>query len=290
MDVKKYLYITKPGIVLGNVLIALGAYLFGAALQPQVGTFIGLLLGTSFIIAGSCVLNNYLDRAIDSRMQRTANRSKIVGSIPPKIALPYAALLVLAGSFLLFKFTNVSTLLIGLIGALWYVAVYGWAKRHTPLSTLIGTVAGATPPLAGYVAATNTFDMTAWILFFILVFWQMPHFYAIALFREQDYKKAGIPLLNLVKGTARTVFEMKLYAGLFLATIVIFFLTSFVSGPAFLIMLGVALFWIRQHNTPVVPGNEAVWARGVFKTSLLILPLYALLWAADAWLWSVPCS
>lgn len=283
LRLKDFIVVTKPGIIFGNLLVAVGAYLFGAGRHPELPTLTGLFFGTGLVIAGSCVLNNYLDRNIDARMTRTARRPSVTGAIPLRIALPYATVLILVGCILLWRYTNPATMYIGLIGAVWYVAIYGLVKRTTHWSTLIGTISGSTPPLAGYVAATNSLDVVGWSLFAILVAWQMPHFYAIALFRARDYASAGLPVLSVAKGLRRTVLEMRLYAILFVLSVSALFLASRLTGTVYGLMLGVALWWLWQCNTPV-EGDGVRWARRVFRTSLLILPIFALLWALDPWL------
>lgn len=226
MNWKKYLTVTKPGIVVGNLMVTIGAYLFASDLEPEFLTFLGLTIGTICVIAASCVLNNYLDRSIDASMERTSKRPSVTGAISLRIALPYAGVLLALGSWLLWNYTNAYTCWVGLFGAFWYVVVYGIVKRTTPYSTLIGTISGATPPLAGYLAAAGRFDVVAWCLFALLVFWQMPHFYAIAIFRAKEYRQAGLPLLNLQKGLSRTVFEMRIYVTLFCMALVVFLFES----------------------------------------------------------------
>jgi protoheme IX farnesyltransferase len=183
VKVKDFVFVAKPGIVFGNVFAGVGGFFIGSPDSVNRPALFGLITGMTAIIAASCVVNNYLDADIDARMKRTAKRPSVTGAVPVRIGRIYAAALYLAGFSLLFGLTNLKTALIGLFGAVMYTVVYGYAKRHTPWATLIGAFPGATPPLAGYVAATGRFDEAAWLLFVIMFAWQMPHFHAIAIHR-----------------------------------------------------------------------------------------------------------
>ena len=271
---------------MGNLWVAVGVYLFTAGRAVDWLTLFGLVVGTGFVIGSACVLNNYLDRDMDARMKRTANRPSVTGALPVKIALPYAGLLFLLGTWALLGLVNSTTWWVGVIGAVWYVLVYGVAKRKTPHATLIGTVAGATPPLAGYTAATGMVDTVGWLFLALLVAWQMPHFYAIALFRAKEYAKAGVPVLSVVRGTTRTVWEMRAYTVLFIAILTQIYLATSLTGITYSVLLGLALWWLWQHWAQPIDRDK--WARKVFKISLVLLPLYACLLALDPWLRSCP--
>lgn len=265
-----YYKVTKPGIIRGNVIVTIAGYLFAAPSPFSVSTFLGLICGTSLIIAAGCVFNNVLDRDIDSKMKRTKKRPVVTGEIPKINALVYGAVLSIVGFWLLLAYTNKLTALIGLVGLLFYVVVYGIAKRKTINSTLIGTISGATPPVAGYAAATNTIDTAAILLFLVLVFWQMPHFYAIAIFRSKEYAAAHLPTAPLVKGIAYTKKLMLLYGVLFILATQLLAITGYMGIVYSIAMLIVALNWLRIIASPDITDTNA-WAIKVFKVSLYTL-------------------
>ncbi|QQS18246.1 protoheme IX farnesyltransferase [Candidatus Saccharibacteria bacterium] len=209
MRVKDFVIVAKPGIVFGNVFAGVGGFFVGSPDVVKWPALFGLIAGMTAIIAASCVVNNYLDADIDARMKRTAKRPSVTGVIPLRVGRIYAAMLYALGFVLLLWLTGVPTALIGLFGAVMYTMVYGYAKRRTPWATFIGALPGATPPLAGYVAATGRFDEAAWLLFIIMLAWQMPHFHAIAIRRLADYTAANIPVMPGVHGLPRTVWEMR---------------------------------------------------------------------------------
>ncbi len=277
MTWRDFVTLAKPGIVAGNLLAAIGGY-FVATGTIHLATLAGLIFGTGLVIAGSCVINNYLDRNIDSHMRRTAKRPSVTGVIPLSIGLWYAAVLLVVGFALLLLLTNLLTALVGLTGMVFYTVVYGYAKRKTHLGTLVGSLPGATPPVAGYVAVTGHLDVGALLLFLILIAWQMPHFYAIALFRLDEYKDAGLPVLPAVKGLSRTVWEMRLYG---IAFVILCFILSRLHYEGFMFGLGmVALggYWLAAMFSPEWRTQTDRLARLVFKRSLLVLISLSLFW------------
>lgn len=271
MKVRDFVLLAKPGIVFGNAFAAVGAFFVGSPDTVRWSALLGLALGIVAIIAASCVVNNYLDRDIDAHMKRTAKRPSVTGTIPLRIGRIYAGLLYLLGFGLLLSLTNFKTALIGLFGAIMYTAVYGYAKRHTPWATFIGAFPGATPPLAGYVAATGRFDQAAWLLFVIMFAWQMPHFYAIGIRRLKEYNAAKLPVMPAVHGLARTVWEMRLYGVAFMAGCYLLARwghAGFMFGVA---MIAISLYWLQPMFSPNWRLQSEQIATTVFKRSLHVL-------------------
>ena len=192
---KDYYYLIKPGIIYGNAINTAAGFFLAAKGNIDFLLLLKTLGGSSLIIASACVFNNYIDRDIDSKMTRTKNRTLVRGAVPDPIALLYGSLLGVIGFGVLIIYTNVLTVLVGATGMFFYVVMYSIWKRRSPYGTLVGSISGAVPPVAGYSAVTNSLDVGALILFLVLVFWQMPHFYAIAIRRREEYKEAGIPVL-----------------------------------------------------------------------------------------------
>lgn len=276
-----YYYLTKPGIIRGNLLTGAGGFFLAASGNLRWGTLAGLLVGMALVIGGSCVLNNIYDHDIDARMPRTKKRALVSGSISTRHALQFGVVLCLLGLAVLLLATNVLTTVIGAIGLVSYVGVYTPAKHRTPYATLLGTIPGATPPVAGYTAISGHLDGAAWLLFFILVAWQMPHFYAIAIRRLAEYKAAKVPVWPLVHDIKQTQTQMVWFMAAFIALVVRFSLSGYASAWFAIVLGGYGSYWLvtalryrRQNNT--------AWAKKVFLLSLPVLPLFSLLLILDS--------
>ena len=277
-----YLILTKPGIIIGNLMVAVGAFLYASKGEIDVVAFLSLAIGTMCIIAASCIVNNYLDTDIDAHMSRTAKRPSVTRVVPLARGLLFSGTLAVVGFTVLLLGTNVLTALIGLAGALLYTVVYTPLKHTTYLATLVGAVPGAIPPLAGFAAAQGYLDLAAWLLFAVLVAWQMPHFYAIAVFRQKDYAAASVPTIVAVKGLARTVLEMRLYIAVFVLLLLFMGLIGAVGIVSTLVLTLLGLYWLFVALSP--RSNAVTWARKVFRVSLWVLPTLSLLLAIDGWL------
>lgn len=277
--IRAYYQLAKPGIVYGNAMTALAAFLFASHWHVHVTLVLAMLVGLSLSIASSCVVNNVLDRDIDAHMKRTKDRATTTGKISVRNALLFALVLGLAGLGLLLFFTNPLTLCITLFGVVVYVGLYTPLKRVTPHSTIVGALAGAVPPVVGYVAVTNTLDAAAILLFLILVCWQMTHFFAIALFRLEEYKKASLPIMSVRAGVFRTKVLMMVYAVLFAASILALSYVRML-GLLYTIPLGLlSAGWILLSVTGFKAPDERRWARNMFFYSLVILMAFSLLLA-----------
>lgn len=271
--IKDYYHLTKPGIIRGNIVSTVAGFLLASKGQVNFGLFALTLGGISLVIASACVFNNYIDRDIDQKMARTKRRALVSGSISGRNALIYASILGVIGELILAVYTNWLTALIALFGFVMYVAVYGIWKRRSTLGTLVGSISGATPPVVGYCAVTGRLDSAAVILFLILVFWQMPHFFAIAMYRLKDYAAAGIPVLPVKKGILTTKIQMLLYAfGFGIASVMLTVL-----GYTGRIYLGVALLvgisWTALCIRGFWVSDDSRWAHQMFFFSLISLTL-----------------
>lgn len=233
--------------------------------------FVGVVCGIAFVIASACVVNNVLDRDIDTRMKRTAKRSVASGHIRRRNALLFAAALGGVGFGLLALLTNGLTLLLGVVAYGWYIVVYGFAKRTTPFSTIIGGVPGALPPLAGYTALTGQLDVAALALFLILFFWQLPHFYAISMFRRDDYAAAGLPVWSVrygMKSTRRHILIAAICYGL--AALLLVF-TGYVGVVYAVASTAVSAYWLVTGIRRYRRDSDVIWAKAMFGVSLLVL-------------------
>ncbi len=282
---KDYYHLAKPGIVYGNVLTTVAAFLFASHWHVVPLLFLSTIVGIGMVIASASIFNNYIDRDIDQKMQRTKNRALVTKIIPTQRALILASCLGLLGEVLLYTQVNALTSFIALFGFVFYVIIYGVAKRATVWGTVVGSISGAVPIVVGYTAALGQVDAAAWILFLILVLWQMPHFYAIAIYRLDDYIAAHIPVLPAVKGSKRTKYHIILYIGAYL--IAVSLLTIF-GYAGYIYLVGVLCFgfvWLLlalQGFRAVTPHEDAAvvekaWARKLFLMSLIVLLSFSVL-------------
>jgi len=265
---KAYYLVTKPGIVRGNAVHALAGALFASAGVVLWKELLGVLVGTSLIIASACVANNYMDRGIDSRMKRTKKRPSVTGLIPLRSAMIYLTVLLAAGLAVLYFTTNLIVISLGLIAYVMYVFVYGWAKRHTIHSTVIGAIPGAIPAMAGYVAIAGELSIGAWLIFLLIFAWQMPHFYAISVFRRSEYEAAGLPVLGVVKPLTIVKQHMLSYMLLYALVITLLITTRIVGSVAGLLLLAGSAYWVSVYFNKKT--DESKWALSVFLASLVL--------------------
>jgi heme o synthase len=192
--IRSYYRLTKPGIIYGNALMYAAGFFLASREGIEWPLFLFGLVGLSLVIAAACVFNNVADRELDAKMERTKNRALVRGAISIPAANKFAAILLLLGFSSLYFFTSDTAFLIALVGFVVYVHLYTPMKPKNRWALFVGAVAGATPPVVGYTAVTDSVDLWALGLFIALFVWQLPHFIAIATYRYEDYSLAGVPL------------------------------------------------------------------------------------------------
>lgn len=228
------------------------------------------LLGTSLIIAGSCALNNYIDRDIDPIMERTKERPTVTGRISGGKVLLIGFSFIAAGLIMVFM-TNITAGLIAIIGIFSYVVLYSiWSKRRYVSNTVIGSISGAVPPLIGWAAVDPSLPVMAWILFLIMFIWQPPHFYALAMRRADEYRAANIPMLPVVKGFAATKRSILMWVALLLP--LPFFMPS-LGIPFIVLATALNLGWLCLGLAGYKTKNDIKWATLMFVYSLNYLTI-----------------
>ena len=268
---KSYLQLMKPGITLSNTLAAVAGFFLASSYAGfSLRIFIGITFGIAFVIASACVVNNIIDRDIDARMKRTRGREVAAGNISIQNAIIYAVVLGVVGFGSLAIWTNVLTASLGILAYFWYVVVYGLAKRKTPLSTIIGGVCGALPPVAGYTAVMGQLDIVAVVLFVMLMVWQLPHFYAISIFRRDDYKKAGLPVWSVKYGNTSTRRQMMFWVLVFLVLTPTLAFIGAAYNPYLIVMVVAGLYWTVNGIVHIDEADEQ-WARRMFMSSIYVL-------------------
>ncbi len=211
-----YLDLTKPKVQ--SLLLFTTVTTMYVAGDPSL-SLVGLTcLGGALSAGGAGAVNHWYDRDIDARMQRTAGRPVPSGRVSPRAALVYGLTLAAAAFALLSLTVNLLAAALALSGFLGYVLVYTvWLKRTTPQNIVIGGAAGAVPPLVAWAATTGSLDGNALYLFAIVFYWTPPHFWALSLLMKDEYAKAGVPMLPVVRGEDETRWQVLLYTILLVA-------------------------------------------------------------------------
>jgi protoheme IX farnesyltransferase len=273
---KDLVALTKPRII-SLLLVTTIAPMFVAG-RPGWQLVLAVFFGGYLMAGGANTVNMYIDRDIDDRMARTRLRPIPGGRMSARHVLFFGVLLAVAAVMLLAVVANVLTAALALAGFYFYVFIYTrWLKRSTPQNIVIGGAAGAFPPLVGWAAVTGRVDLTAVFLFLIIFYWTPPHFWALALLKQTDYGRAGVPMAPLVWGEAETKRQMLWYT-LILLPLTILPVTFGALGWIYLAsaaVLGLIFLWgvarvMREREW--IP--SAWW---LYKFSLLYL---ALLFAA----------
>lgn len=279
---KQYLQVTKPGIIFGNLISVVGGFLLASKGDIDYPLFIATLLGVSLVVASGCVFNNYIDRDIDSVMERTKNRPLVRGLIDPKISLVYASVLGIAGMVLLLVAANVVAMLIAVVGFVVYVGVYSlYMKRKSVYGTLVGSLSGAAPPVIGYCAVTGQFDTGALILLLIFSLWQMPHSYAIAIFRFKDYQAANIPVLPVIKGISVAKNHIILYIIAFMFATLMLAISGYAGYKYLIVAAAVSVWWLGMALSGYKTTNDRLWARKLFVFSIVAITSLSVMMSVD---------
>jgi protoheme IX farnesyltransferase len=204
------LTLTKPKVQSLLLFTTVTTMLVAGA--PSLGLIALTCLGGALSAGGAGAINHYLDRDIDAVMRRTSDRPVASGRIPGRWALAYGIALGAASFVLLAATVNLLAASLALAGLLGYVGVYTlWLKRRTPQNIVIGGAAGAMPPLVAWAATTGTVGADALFLFAVVFFWTPPHFWALSLLMKDEYARAGVPMLPVVRGAAETRAQILLY-------------------------------------------------------------------------------
>jgi protoheme IX farnesyltransferase len=282
---RSYFQLIKPGITLSNTLTGIaGFFLAASMLSFKLPVLVGVVVGIALVIASACVFNNVLDRDIDKRMKRTAKRDVASGVIRVPKALVFATVLGVIGFVALLLLTNVLTFVLGAVAFLWYIVVYGYAKRTTAFSTIIGGVAGALPPTAGYTALSGMIDLPAIILFVILFFWQMPHFYAIAMFRAKDYAAAKLPVWSVQYGMKSAKRQILIFAIVYAIAAGLLYVFGYTHSIYLILSSILSAYWLYKGISLYNKVDEVKWARQMFGVSLLVLLSMCVLIAVGGYL------
>jgi protoheme IX farnesyltransferase len=279
---KNYVLVAKPGIVFGNLISAAAGFFLASRGQVDGLALLLTLIGISLVVASGCVFNNCIDRKLDQKMIRTRNRTLAQGLISLKSAIAYATILGIVGLTLLWTTTNVLSVVIVLLGLVIYVGIYSlYMKRNSVYGALIGSLAGATPPVAAYCAVTGRFDMGALLLLSIFSLWQMPHCYAIAIYRYEDYMTAAIPILPVKRGTAVTIKHIIGYILAFMAATLMLTASGYTGYSTFTVAIVLGLSWLCLAWSGFKASDEQFWAKKLYIFSMLTIVILSVTISMD---------
>ena len=272
--------LTKPSIIRMCLVTTVG----GLMLAPGDIGFIGALaavVGTALAVAGANAFNMWWERDLDAKMGRTKRRPLPARRLPPAVAVRFAWLLSIGAIIVLALGTNALTTFLGALAIALYVLVYTPLKTRTPLALVIGAVPGAAPPLLGWTAVTGSIDLPGLVLFGILLAWQIPHFLAIALYRQSEYANAGIRVVPIVRGIPIAKIQAVAWS-MVLVPISLMLVPLGVAGGTYLVgafLLGTG--FLAWSFTGLDDDAGPRWARGFFFASLVYLPALTLMLVLD---------
>ncbi len=207
-----YIGLTKPRIIELLLVTTVPAMVLAERGIPSIWLMLAVLLGGTLAAGGANTINCYVDRDIDQKMERTHNRPLPAGEITPANALRFGITLEIIAFGWLWYTANLLSAVLAVSATLFYVFVYTlWLKRTTTQNIVIGGAAGAVPVLVGWAAVTDGVGLPAWIMFAIIFVWTPPHFWALAVRYRDDYTAAGVPMMPVVKGVARTARQSFVY-------------------------------------------------------------------------------
>lgn len=262
----------KAGIITSNLIplfagFTLALYTYQISIFEKIPKIIFALIGSIFVMGAAGAFNNLYDRDIDSIMERTKNRPTVTEEIKPKAVLWLGIFMSIFGIVTLALTTPLAAFL-GFLGLFIYIVPYTmWSKRKTIYNTEVGSISGAMPPLIGWAAIYPDITHPAILgLFVITVIWQMPHFYAIAIWKHDEYKAAKVPMLPVVKGVKRTYQQTNVYLLVLIATS---FLLGTVSLGLMLVALFLSVLWLIVSIFGYKKMDSEKWAKSMFIYSLL---------------------
>ncbi|MFJ8090765.1 heme o synthase [Lysinibacillus sp. NPDC095746] len=263
----------KTGIIKSNLIpmwagLTLGMYKNKMTFVENIPEIIFATIGSALVIGAAGTFNNVYDRDIDAIMPRTQSRPTVTGEMSAKTALTLAFAMLILGAALLALASPLAAGF-GLLGVFLYVVPYTmWTKRRTIYNTEIGSVGGAVPALIGWAAVSSDITHPAILgLFLVMVIWQMPHFYAIAIRKHADYEAAGVPMLPVVKGMRRTYYQSNFY-------LILLILSSFLFGTLsvgiMLVALLLSIAWLVMSIYGYHSNKDQIkWATKMFVFSLI---------------------
>jgi protoheme IX farnesyltransferase len=271
--ISAYAELTKPRITFLVVLTAVAGFCMGSSSGIDYVRLINMSIGIGLLSSGLSTLNQYMERELDKLMKRTQARPLPTGKLLPAQAAVFGILLSVIATIYLAASINLLSALLGVITFATYLFVYTPLKVKTTLSTVLGAFPGAMPPFIGWVAATGTITVEAWILFAILFLWQFPHFLAIAWMYRDDYARAGIKMLPVVEPEGRVTAQQIISYTVLLVPVSLLPVAIGLAGSIYLVgaaVLGAGFLYFSARAALV---RTAWQARQLLLASVIYLPM-----------------
>jgi len=279
--VADYISLTKPKVISLLLVTTLTTMFITEAGIPSWWLVLWTMIGGYLAAGGAGAINCAFDSDIDVNMGRTSRRPVPSGRISPRAAFIFGAVLSILSIIVLWVFTTPLAAFFAFLGIVYYAYFYtGWLKRTTWQNIIIGGGAGAIPPLVGWTAVTGSVSLMAVVLFTIIFYWTPPHFWALALVKQKDYARAGVPMLPVVAGEAETRWQILVYSAIMMA---VSLLPVAIGAMSWIYLLGAVLLGLRFMRDAWavwrVGDQAAIW--GLYKYSLLYLALLFAVMVAD---------
>ena len=276
---KNYLELTKPKVVLMMLITAIIGMLLASKSLPSLYLVIVSMIGIGLCASSAATINQIIDRNIDANMARTSNRPLPQGEITTFNASLFAFALMILGTAILVSQVNTLTAVLTVASLIGYAFIYTvFLKRATPQNIVIGGLAGAAPPLLGWTSVTNSIDPNALLLVLIIFVWTPPHFWALAIYRKEDYARESIPMLPVTHGVRFTKLQIILYTVLLVLVSLLPYIVL-MSGNIYLFSaLGLGLFYLYSSIKMYLTDDEE-YPMTSFKYSIyyIFLIFFALL-------------
>jgi protoheme IX farnesyltransferase len=275
---KDFLILNKPIIVALLLVTTYAGMVVGGEKIPSFSLSIWTMLGGALAAGGSSAINQYIDREIDLSMQRTAKRPLPSGRLHPTEALALGISEIILSFFIYAAFVNLNAALLAMAGMVYYVFIYSsWLKHITVQNIVIGGGAGAIPPLVGWAAATGGLNIPSLLLFALLFLWTPPHFWALALVRKNDYARASIPMMPVIKGEKKTRFQILIYT-IQLVVLTLLMPLFGIGGSVYFILATVLGLWLLSTAWQVfkIEGNKIAFKMYRYSSMYLAFIFFAM--------------
>ena len=265
---RSYYLLCKPNVVYMMLICALVGMLLAEDSVSSISTIMVALLGIALCSGSAAAINQVIDRNADAAMTRTDQRPLPQGELSAFHASSFAFVIGVLGAFILYLYINTLTMVLTLASLIGYAFIYTvYLKRATPQNIVIGGLAGAAPPLLGWASISNTIDPYALLLVLIIFVWTPPHFWALAIYRKEEYAKESIPMLPVTHGVAFTKLQIVLY------TIILFIVSVLpyivlMSGFVYLISAVVLSTTFMYYSIKLYFSNDDAVAMKTFNFSI----------------------
>ena len=275
---RDYLILMKPSIILLLLITTVPAMVLASSSWPSTWLVVATLIGGFLAAGGAGAVNMYIDRDIDEIMARTSSRPVPTGRVPAHHAAIVGIIMGISSGIWLTLTVNAFAAILAVGAILYYVVIYSmWLKRTTVHNTVLGGVAGAAPPLIGWVAVTGEIGWTGVLLFLVVFAWQPPHFWALALVLEDDYRAANVPMLPVVRGETATKGQTLAWSLLTLAVTLALGITAELGALYFAVAIigGLGFVYVswRLFRTPGITAAPALFRYSTLYLAILFAAL-----------------